>query len=124
MELAITEEQAARIAILAASRKARKHGIDVCKVCIDNPRIVAELNEWGKTLGMSRSWVVQAILWDVLFPGEKNPVEQQDSAVKLIKVCPNCGSTHILEPKNRFPLQWECLDCKAAFEQPVWGEKL
>jgi len=128
--MAITEEQRERIEILAAINATRRAYANMFKdanmpntpaarpqqVTLTNPRICNELGQRVAEQRVTYSQLVEHILWNAFFPGES----KDQKPVKLVKACPNCGSRNLIEPKNRFPLQCECLDCKVAFEQPTW----
>lgn len=106
------------IAVLGAIRKARKgknYGIG-----IDNMRILDELDRRAAAEGKSRNRVAKDILWSIFFPTDPNLDEVRDNTKELVKVCPECGSKHILEPTIGFNLNWECFDCKAEFDSPLW----
>jgi hypothetical protein len=128
--MAITAEQRERLELLAAINTTQQAYANIFhdestpkapdhsqRITLTDSRVIDELRRRAQSQKIDYAKLIEDTLWKVFFPGES----KGQKPVKLAKSCPICGSRNILEPENGFPQTCECLDCKATFDQPVWG---
>lgn len=126
MPVGITPEQRERVEALSMVKSVQQAAQNMFRdphknklgMCLTNQKIIDVIQERAAAQNISNRQYVEYLLWDLFFPGE--PRNQKPAT--MIQCCPVCGSKRILEPKNGFPLHWECFDCHAEFDEPVWCE--
>lgn len=126
--MAVTQEQVERVETLMVVKTVQQAVLGMFRdmsrtrklgLCLTNQKIIDLIQERAAAQNISPRQYVEYLLWDLFFPHE--PRNQKPAT--MIQCCPVCGSKRILEPEGGFPLHWECFDCKAVFEQPVWAPR-